>query len=122
MKTRSQFSASLVMSGTSLTNPFIVPDKNRLYYLTSGASVPMAIEMDVLRAEAAGMAAKSDFIGRLQRGEPKRFIDPIKKKILKTMETCNNNVNRERQSFVPIPDTYFLLIVAFLVTAITFTL
>ena len=82
----------------------------------------MAIEMDVLRAEAAGMAAKSDFIGRLQRGEPKRFIDPIKKKILKTMETCNNNVNRERQSFVPIPDTYFLLIVAFLVTAITFTL
>ena len=65
----------------NFTNPFTVADKNRHYSMTSGAPVPMEIEMDVLRAEAAGMAAKGDFIGRLQSGEPGRFFDPIKKKI-----------------------------------------
>ena len=57
----------------NFTNPFTVADKNRHYSMTSGAPVPMEIEMDVLRAEAAGMAAKGDFIGRLQSGEPGSF-------------------------------------------------
>ena len=76
----------------NFNNPFTVVDKNRLYSLASGAPVPAEVEMDVLRAEAVGMAAKANFIGRLQSAEPGSFFDPIKKKKLKTMETCNKKV------------------------------
>ena len=42
----------------SFTNPFTVPDKDWLYSLASGAPAPIEVEIDVLRAEAAGIQAK----------------------------------------------------------------
>ncbi len=38
------------------------------------------------------LAAKADFIGRLQSGEIGSLFDPIKKKKLKTVETCHKKV------------------------------
>jgi hypothetical protein len=76
----------------NFSNPFISADKDMLYSLASGAPVPVDVETDVLRAETVGEAAKAEFIGRLQSGEPGRFFDPIKRKKLKTMEACNKKV------------------------------
>ena len=72
----------------NFTIHFTVVDKNRLYSLASCAPV----DKDVLRTEAVGMAAKADFIGCLQSGEPGSFFYLIKKKTLKIMETCNKKV------------------------------
>ena len=84
----------------------------------------MGVEMDVLRAEALGMAAKADFIRHLQSGETISFFDPIKKKKLKTMETCNKKVTltSSQGKVIICSNIYFVLIVSFLVLAITFTL
>lgn len=76
----------------NFTNPFTIPDKDRLYSLASGAPVPMDVEMDILQAEAVGKAAKAAFIRRLQSGGPGSFFEPIKKNKLKTMESCNKKV------------------------------
>ena len=46
----------------SFTNPFTIPDKDHLYSLASGAPVSPEVEVDVLRAEAVGKAAKEAFI------------------------------------------------------------
>ena len=74
----------------NFTDPFTIAAKDRLYCLASGAPVPPDAEADVLRAETVGKAAKSDFIRGLQNGE--EFFSPIKKKKLKTMETCSKKV------------------------------
>ena len=76
----------------NFTNPFAIEDHDRLYSLASGAPVPMDIEIDVLRAEAMGEAAKADFIARLEGGSPDGFFEPIKRSKLKTMEACNKKV------------------------------
>ncbi len=60
--------------------------------MASGAPVPMDVETDILRAEDVGKAAKAEFIGRLQSGEPGKFFEPIKRKKLKTMEASNKKV------------------------------
>ena len=46
----------------NFTNPFSLVDKVRLYSLASGAPVSPQVELDVLRAEAAGKEAKDAFI------------------------------------------------------------
>ena len=46
----------------NFTNPFSFVVKNRLYSLASGAPVSPEVELDVLRAEAAGKEAKDAFI------------------------------------------------------------
>jgi hypothetical protein len=76
----------------NFSNPFTIADKERLYCLASGAAVTMDVEKDVLRAEAAGKAAKANFIQRLQNGGQGSFFDPIKKQKLKNMENCNKKV------------------------------
>lgn len=76
----------------NFTNPFTISDKDRLYSMASGAPVPMDVETDILRAEDVGKAAKAEFIGRLQSGEPGKFFEPIKRKKLKTMEASNKKV------------------------------
>lgn len=77
----------------SFTNPFQMTDKERLYSLASGAPVSLEVEVDVLRAEAVGKAAKEVFIrDRLQGGCETSFFDPIKKQKLLTMEACNKTV------------------------------
>ena len=42
----------------SFTNPFEIPDKDRLYCLVSGAPVPVDVEDHVLKAEEYGKADK----------------------------------------------------------------
>ena len=78
-----------VMSAVkNFTNPFAIADKERLYSLASGAPVPLEVEVDVLRAEAVGRAAKADFVRRLESSDSGCFFDPIKRKKLNTMEAC----------------------------------
>ena len=74
----------------NFTDPFRVTDKEKLYSLASGASVPVDVAKDVLRA--VGKAAKAEFIGRLQSGNPESFYDPIKRNTLMTMEASNKKV------------------------------
>ena len=76
----------------NFTNPFMIADKERLYCLASGAPVPLDVETDVLQAEATGKDAKGDFVDVLKNGEAGSFFFPIKKKKLKTMETCSKKV------------------------------
>ncbi|XP_068235071.1 uncharacterized protein [Palaemon carinicauda] len=76
----------------NFTNPFTIPDKDRLYSLASGSPTSKDVERDVLEADAVGKAAKADFITRLQSGHQGSFFDPIKRKKLKTMEACNKKI------------------------------
>ena len=76
----------------SFTNPFNIANKDKLYCLASGAPVSTDIETDVLQAEAVGDAAKMEFNQSLQNGDADCFFNPIKKKKLKTMETCSKKV------------------------------
>ena len=76
----------------NFTNPFTIADKERLYCLVSGAPVPLDVETDVLQAEAIGKDAKGDFVDILKNREAGSFFFPIKKKKLKTMETCSKKV------------------------------
>ena len=46
----------------NFTNPWRIPDKNKLYSLASGAPVPPEVEVDVLRAELLGKSLKEQFI------------------------------------------------------------
>lgn len=77
---------------SNFTNPFTIADKDRIFSLASSAPVTIDVEVDVLQAEAVGKAAKTDFIKRLQSGDPGNFFNPIKRNKLKTMEACNKKV------------------------------
>ena len=76
----------------SFTNPFPISDKDHLYSLASGAPVPFEVEVDVLRAEAAGKLAKETFIQQRFQQETLGFFDPVKRQKLLTMEACNKKV------------------------------
>ena len=75
----------------SFTNPFTIPNKDSLYSLASGAAASTAVEVDVLRAEAAGKAAKAEFIEKRFKDKESTvtFFDPVKKLKLQTMEMRN---------------------------------
>ncbi|KAK0148525.1 hypothetical protein N1851_011132 [Merluccius polli] len=60
------------------TSPWKIPDKSRLYSLASGAPIHPEVEVDVLRAEAAGRAAKGQFIQERFVSKGKEFFDRIK--------------------------------------------
>lgn len=65
-------------------DPFDIPDKDKLYCLSSGGPVDGLIELDVLSAEEEGKQAKEKFIK--ERLEKKcDFFEPIKRMKLKTM-------------------------------------
>ena len=69
------------------TNPWRVPDKDKLYSLASGAPVPADIEFDVLRADELGKSLKEDLIQkRLKNKSEQSFFDPITRQKLKCME------------------------------------
>lgn len=78
----------------NFTDPFSVPDKDRLYSLASGAPAAKDIETDVLQAEAKGREAKEKFIReRFMSGKSQElFFEPITKLRLKTMEHANKTV------------------------------
>ena len=76
----------------NFTNPFTIADKDRLYCLASGAPAPPEVEIDVLRAEAAGKLAKETFVSERFEEKSKEFFDPIHKLKLLTMEASNKTV------------------------------
>ena len=78
----------------SFTNPFTIPDKDHLYSLACGAPVSPEVEVDVLRAEAVGKAAKEAFIkDRFQNASSEEsFCQPVKRQKLLTMEAANKKV------------------------------
>lgn len=63
----------------NFVNPFSIADKDRLYSLASGTPVSADTEKDVPMAETVGKAAKTDFISRLERGDPTSFFDSRKR-------------------------------------------
>ncbi|KAK7093145.1 hypothetical protein V1264_008789 [Littorina saxatilis] len=82
----------------NFTNPFSISDKDRLYSLASGAPVRMDVEQDLLQAAAKGMVAKTDFITRLQSGEPGSFFDPIKRLLAETED--NGGLQQEGHAHI----------------------
>uniref|UniRef100_UPI00358E00C9 uncharacterized protein isoform X5 n=1 Tax=Myxine glutinosa TaxID=7769 RepID=UPI00358E00C9 len=83
---------SVISAIKGFTNPWRIPDKNRLYSLASGAPIDPEVEADVLRAEAAGRAAKEQFIQERFVSKRKEFFDRLKKLKLKTMDHCSKRV------------------------------
>lgn len=76
---------------SNFNNPFTMPDKDKVYCISSGAPASAAVEHDILRAESAGRVAKEDFIvNRLEVGE--NFFEPIKRLNLKTLSDMNKSV------------------------------
>lgn len=76
----------------SFINPFNISNKDRLYSLASGAPIPNEVEVDVLRAGAAGKQAKELFIQQRFKQATLSFFQPIKRQNLFTMEACNKKV------------------------------
>ena len=78
----------------NFTNPFEIPDKDKLYNLASGAPVSSAVETDVLQAERKGKEQKEEFVkNRLMSGRSSElFFEPISRLNLKTMAECNKKV------------------------------
>ena len=75
------------------TNPWRIPDKDKLYSLASGAPVPPEIEADVLRADELGETLKRDFIEkRLKHNSKESFFDPITRQKLKCMEDNSKSI------------------------------
>lgn len=94
----------------NFTNPFSIVDKDHLYSLASGAPASSEVEVDVLRAEAAGKEAKEMFIrDRFASGSAETlFFEPIRKQKLKTMEDSNKTV-KLTASQGKVSDPIFLL-------------
>ena len=67
----------------SFINPFDVPDKDKLYSLSSGAAAPPHVEADVMRADRAGIEANEVFI-REHLQQKDHFFDPVKRMNLLT--------------------------------------
>ena len=76
---------------SSFVNPYEVEDQNKLYCLSSGAPFPKSVEIDVLRAEAAGKEAKEEYIKhRLEKKE--NFFAPVKRLNLESMLQANKKL------------------------------
>ena len=86
----------------NFTNPFSLVDKPGIWHLASGAPVSSDVELDVLRAEAAGKEAKELFIRDrfMNCSSATLFFEPITRQKLKAMEDSNKIVfslpHRER--------------------------
>ena len=42
----------------SFNNPFVIPDKDKVYCISSGALASVVIEVDILRADSVGKTAR----------------------------------------------------------------
>ena len=74
----------------SFVNPFTATKEN-LVNLSSGATVPLDIEHDLLSAEAKGKGRRDEFVKeRLAKGE--RFFERIQRLPVKTMGDMNKKV------------------------------
>ena len=74
-------------------NPFEAPDKEHLLIISSGNTVPPAVEIDALRAEGAGRQEREMFMqNRLSPEAAVPFFTRIKKLKLLRMDSCNKRV------------------------------
>ena len=91
---KSECAVKKVMEAIShFTNLWKIPNKKRLYCLSSGAPIPQEIEVDILRADELGKTLKSTFIQeQLIHGHKKDFFDPVACQKLKTMDNANKTV------------------------------
>lgn len=100
-------------------SPWKIPDKNRLYSLASGAPIHPEVEVDVLQAEAAGRAAKEQFIHKRFVSKKKGFFDRLKKLNLKTMDHCSKKVKlTSAQGKVDIDSTNSLIAITYFIKKI----
>ena len=78
----------------NFTNHVCLVDKNHLCSMASGAPASREVELDVLRAKAAGKDTKETFIrDRFVKGSSEDvFFAPIKKMQLKTTDASNKVV------------------------------
>ena len=75
----------------SFNNPFVIPDEDKVYCISSGALASVVIEVDILRADSVGRDSKENFI--TNRLEAKvNFFEPIKRLNLKTMSAMHMSV------------------------------
>ncbi len=81
----------------SFLNPFEVEDKEHLYCISSGAPVPLHIEIDIMKAEEKGECAKQEFIdNRLQKNA--KFFEAVKKLNLKRFSDMNKTAKLQTKS------------------------
>ena len=75
----------------SFNYPFVIPDKDKVYCISSGALASVVIEVDILRADSVGRDSKDNFI--TNRLEAKvNFLETIKRLNLKTMSAMHTSV------------------------------
>ena len=73
-------------------DPFLVPEKDHLFIISSGSKVVKKIEYNVLNAEKLGEEEHKKFVKeRLMKNS--NFFDPIHKLKLKTMANSSKKVN-----------------------------
>ena len=75
----------------SFNNQFVIPDKDKVYYISSGALASVVIEVDILRADSVGRDSKENFIPNLLEAKV-NFFEPIKRLNLKTMSAMHTSV------------------------------
>ena len=80
-----------ILAIQSFLNPFDVPEKGKLYCISSRAPALAAVEKDMMAAESIGKQAKESFIKeRLHTKE--WFFDLVKKLKLKTFQCGDKKV------------------------------
>ena len=75
----------------SFNNQFVIPDKDKVYCISSGALASVVIEVDILRADSVGRDSKDNFITNLLEAKV-NFCEPIKHLNLKTMSAMHTSV------------------------------
>ena len=75
----------------SFNNPFVIPDKDKVYCISSGALASVVIEVDILRADSVGRDSKENFITNRLEAKVNVF-EPIKRLNLKTMSAMHTSV------------------------------
>ena len=75
----------------SFNNPFVIPDKDKVYCISSGALASVVIEVDILRADSVGRDSKETFITNRLEAKVNVF-EPIKHLNLKTMSAMHTSV------------------------------
>ena len=76
----------------SFNNPFVIPDKDKVYCISSGALASVVIEVDILHADSVGRDSKENFITNRLEAKVNVF-EPIKRLNLKTMSAMHTSVN-----------------------------
>ena len=71
----------------SFNNPFVIPDKDKVYCISSGALVSVVIEVDILHADSVGRDSKDSLEAKVN------VFEPIKRLNLKTMSAMHTSVN-----------------------------